>query len=87
MDDWWLAPALLPRAKVLDVALQLEARDGAPGLGRLQFVELLGHVGLRAMPGDTPKRRLLELVAWLDKSKGRAALGHPHRATLAFAFH
>ena len=83
MDDWWLAPALLPRAKVLDVALQLEARDGAPGLGRLQFVELLGHVGLRAMPGDTPKRRLLELVAWLDKSKGRAALGHPHRATLA----
>ncbi|KAH8055764.1 hypothetical protein JL722_8115 [Aureococcus anophagefferens] len=87
LDDWWLAPALLPRAKVLDVALQMEARDGAPGLGRLQFVELLGHVGLRAMPGDTPKRRLLELVAWLDKSKGRAALGHPHRATLAFAFH
>ncbi|KAH8074854.1 hypothetical protein JL720_10597 [Aureococcus anophagefferens] len=97
-----LAPADDPLAAVVDATRRntlaaecellatpeaMEARDGAPGLGRLQFVELLGHVGLRAMPGDTPKRRLLELVAWLDKSKGRAALGHPHRATLAFAFH
>lgn len=82
---------MLPSAKIHDLARHVVARDAKDpndkGLNRLQFVELLGHIAIRAMPGDTAKSRLLELLAWLHKSNGRRLLRHPHNATFRFVFH
>lgn len=36
-----------------------------------QFVELLGHVALEAMPHPEPQNRIIALFTWLDQSEGR----------------